>query len=646
MNFSTEELQAQKNGTNSLLIKPEKLSKLWLSVIIAISALLFAHIFSLHFVTFDEELSKIGYLFQNSSWVKLQKTYIANNNLYNVLSFAFFHTEFGLFGFNPKNYHVLSWLLHTTNVGCLYYAIWLLTKRNTIAIFTALFFALHPTHSESVAWILGQGELLMTLASLASIIFYIKYLQEQKVSWFYVSFGLFVLAVLFKFTAVVLPIIFILIAKVHNENREKEVKATTIQNILLFIVAILGFGVWAMLQLKANEKTFFGVPDYNVFDRFILVLHTIGFYIYKTIIPISLSFFYPYPAKSGLFLAWYCYIFALLPCVFVFITFKLRNYTWVYFGLLFFLVNIFLVSNILPLGGRAFANDKQLYFSSIGIFLALGYGLDYLQQYVKSKFQLATYLTAAVAVLFAVLTFLQNRTWQNGITAWDNVVANNPDHYYGHWKRGDIHSTTEATYRQSMIDLNNAVRLMPEDANVWNARGYIHMRIGDYIHAEEDLKNAVSRNPRLAIAYFHLAHVHKGYSRFDEALKNYDLSIEHDPNYAAAFLNRGGLQYNKKDYQGALRDFNRAIELDPNYAEAYQNRGNVYYIMQDVKKALEDYNTSLKLYPQNPDALLNRGMLKIAIGRNLDACIDLEAAQYLGNQRAAEMVKQYCKKGK
>jgi tetratricopeptide (TPR) repeat protein len=467
-------------------------------------------------------------------------------------------------------------------------------------------------------------------------------LQTAKDKALYLSWFFCLLAMLFKFTALVLPVLFILTEKATAKQPQKGLTA----KLPVYLFALLATVAWAVLQLKANEKTYFGVPVYNIFDSFVLIFYTIGFYIGKLLLPLSLSSFYPYPPKTGMFLAWYCYLYALLPFGLAYLTFKVRNHRWAYWGLLFFLVNSLLVSNLLPLGGRTFANDRQLYFSSIGAFVAVAYGLEYWAAKNQNLFQKLRYGLVILAMVMLVLTFLQNQTWTNGITYWDNVVATNHTHYYGYHKRGDIHSTTEATYRQSMFDLNEAVKLMPDDAEVWNSRAYIHLRIGDYIHAEEDLKNALSRNPRLFISYFHLAHVHKGYSRFDEAIKNYDLCIEHNPNYAPAYLNRGGVLYGKKEYQAALRDFNKAIELDQYYAEAYQNRGNVYYIMQDVPKALENYNICLQITPQNNEALLNRGMLKLAVGRNLDACIDIEAAKNLGNERASQLWKEHCGKKK
>ncbi len=635
-----ETLLTSKQVSNLLPTKPDNFNKWWLIGLLGVAALLFVPVFSLYFITADEELSKMGYLFQDFSWAKLQKVYSANNNQYNVLSFAFSHLLFKWFALQPKGYHVVSWLLHLANTGLVFYFVWLLTRRNIVAVASALLFALHPTHVESVAWILGQGELLATAFSLCSLIAYVNYVQNHQTKWLYSSLLAFILAVSFKFTALILPFLFLLIDRATNRHTQKG----WTEKIPFLVISLATFGLWAMLQLKTNEKTFFGVPDYNFIDRIVLVFYTLSHYLQKIFLPIGLSAFYPYPAKTGLFLPWFCYVFALLPLVLLFGLAKLRQHTWVYWGGLFFLISLLLVSNLLPLGGRAFANDRQLYFASIGLFVAFGYGVDYWFANQSNYFKPILYALLAVVVVFAGLTYFQMQMWQNGITYWNNIVAQNPEHYHGHHKRGDIHATTEETYRQSMIDLNNATRIMPEDPDVWNSRAYIHLRIGDYIHAEEDLKKALSLNPRFAMAYFHLAHVHKGYSRFDEALKNYDLSIEHNPNFAPAYVNRGGILYGKKNYRAALGDYSKAIALDANNVEAYQNRGNTYYVLGDANNALKDYDKALALYPSNADVLFNRGMLKIAMGKGIDACIDFEIAKNLGNQQAGEMLKKSCQK--
>jgi hypothetical protein len=134
---------AQKQPQQGL--QAEALNKIGPVAVILVAALLFANTFTLFFVTLDEEVSKLGYLFQSFSWDKFQKVYSLNNNLYNVFSFAFLDTCFKLFGYTPKGYHFISWLLHTANTGLVFYFVWLLTQRNTLAFVTALLFAIHPT---------------------------------------------------------------------------------------------------------------------------------------------------------------------------------------------------------------------------------------------------------------------------------------------------------------------------------------------------------------------------------------------------------------------------------------------------------------------------------------------------------------------
>ena len=74
----------------------------------------------------------------------------------------------------------------------------------------------------------------------------------------------------------------------------------------------------------------------------------------------------------------------------------------------------------------------------------------------------------------------------------------------------------------------------------------------------------------------------------------------------------------------------------------YMNRGNCYTMLKDYKAAVNDYTTAITLDPGNSDAYYNRGAAYQLSG-NKSSCADWLKAQSLGNKKAAEMLKEYCK---
>ena len=133
--------------------------------------------------------------------------------------------------------------------------------------------------------------------------------------------------------------------------------------------------------------------------------------------------------------------------------------------------------------------------------------------------------------------------------------------------RGNVSVENARIYDQAIADLNQAIRLDPNNAVAYYNRGYAYKLKGDYDRAIADLNQAI----RL------------------------------DPNSVEAYISRGYTYYNKKDYDRAIADFNQAIRLDPNYAIAYNNRGNAYYNKKDYDRAIADYEAAMRINP-NYDA--------------------------------------------
>lgn len=121
--------------------------------------------------------------------------------------------DYLLWDLNPFGFHLTNVLLH---VLCT-----LLTWRVAIRIFgqpicayaAAIAFALHPIHSEAVAWISGRFDLLVCLFVLASILTYLRFTGHGRGRWLFAALSLlcFALALGSKENALALPAVIFLL---------------------------------------------------------------------------------------------------------------------------------------------------------------------------------------------------------------------------------------------------------------------------------------------------------------------------------------------------------------------------------------------------------------------------------------------------
>ena len=112
-------------------------------------------------------------------------------------------------------------------------------------------------------------------------------------------------------------------------------------------------------------------------------------------------------------------------------------------------------------------------------------------------------------------------------------------------------------------------------------------------------------------------------------------------------FSQGLEKYEAGNYQGAITDYYKAIEIDSQSAFAYYNRGIAKYNLEDYQGAISDYTKAIEINPHysNPqyaDAYHNRGNARKLTNDLEGACDDWKKAVDLGNQDAAEWVKNQC----
>ena len=84
-----------------------------------------------------------------------------------------------LYGLKPWGHHLTSVLLHAFNGALVFVLLRLLTGAVWRSLLVAAFFAVHPLHVESVAWVAERKDVLSGCFGLLTLIFYTRYAQEK-----------------------------------------------------------------------------------------------------------------------------------------------------------------------------------------------------------------------------------------------------------------------------------------------------------------------------------------------------------------------------------------------------------------------------------------------------------------------------------
>ena len=366
-------------------------------------------------------------------------------------------------------------------------------------------------------------------------------------------------------------------------------------------------------------------------------------YILKLVFPFKLSAFYPYPKSAGT-ISLFAYGLYIIPVLGILYSFwnSLKRNKIISFGILFFVINIILVLQLLPLRDFIMA-DRYVYIPSIGAFLIFAfYFMKTLEKKPKLKNAMITILILYSVVLLSI-TFVRNDVWKDSITLFTDVVEKYPESSVG-WNNRGLANSDLGKNKKAVSDYTEAIRLNRTSVFAYNNRGISYTNLKLFDKAISDFNFSLQMSPEFLQGYYNRADAYSKFNKIAEAILDYTKVIELRPTFADAYTQRGLLLAKSGKFEEALIDMNQAIELNSHSAEFFMNRGVVKLNLKDYDNSINDFSKAISLKPNFKMAYFNRGLAKINSGKNTDGCQDLQKAYQLGYSAAASFIQTYCGK--
>ncbi len=678
---------------------------LWLVIIAGITAISYFSSLDNEITSWDDEfyLNTNPYLkdlsFETVKTLFDTDTYYMGN--YHPLAMISLSVDYAIGGenadgnINPFIFHFTNLLLHILITLSVFWFVFALLKRFNIAVIAALLFGVHTLHVESVAWISERKDVLYSLFFVLSLIAYLKYVDLQKTKYYLLSMFLFLLSLFSKGQAVSLAVTLILID--YLRGRKLVSRKLILEKIPFFIFAVI-FGLIAIGAQKQSEALV-DEQGYDFLQRTAIASYAFVVYIRQLILPVNLSAIYPYPdiIHQTVPAMYYFMIIPALAVAFLFLWLLKKQKKTAAFALGFFIVNIFLLLQFIPVGSAVHA-DRYAYIPSIGYVILLAFlSVKIIEKKPKNKTVIFG-LTGVYILLLSVLTFMRCDIWQNSKTLWEDTVEKSPTSVVAQNNLGSRYDRQAAKamknfdfgkaekYRLKAISFfTKAIKGKPDYKNAFYNRGVSEYELGklmkdtNYIRASvSDFDKALEQDAQFADAYHNRANAKAELGDLSGALKDFDLAISFNPDDAKYYTNRGVTKGKLGNIDGAVADFNKAlslnsdekpaiysnlgkakmlqgkteealknydysIELNPKQYTAYLNRALAKQKIGDFKGALEDFTKCLEINPKTADAYYNRALLFLDMNKRENACKDLKQASDLGIVYAKILMQQYCK---
>ena len=296
-----------------------------------------------------------------------------------------FAIEHEIFGTNAKVSHIINTLLYALS-GILIFRIIFLGVGNyskrawylQIPWLTALFFVLHPIHTEVAANVKGRDEILCLIGLLGSMYFAFRYAHYKKpISLLWLGLVFFAALMCKENTLTFVAIIPLSIYWFSN---------TKLQYMLNVVWVLLGMSIaYLFLRYQAvgyllsgpNEITdlmnnpFYGMA---IGERMATTFYTLGKYLLLLLFPHPLTHdYYPFHIPIFNWSQWQPWLGLLSQVGLLLLAFygwKKRR-IWSY-GIFFYLISLSIVSNI-PFTVGTFMNERFIYISSLGYCLILAW---------------------------------------------------------------------------------------------------------------------------------------------------------------------------------------------------------------------------------------------------------------------------------
>jgi Flp pilus assembly protein TadD len=650
VNFASENLQVERSRLVGLLL-------------VLVTLLAYAPVCFHDYIFFDDP----AYVADNPmvqaglTWAGLKWAFVGwHASNWHPLTWLSHMLDCQLAGSNPGLQHFLNAVLHAGN-AVLLLQLWVrLTGRLWPSALVAALFAWHPMHVESVAWISERKDVLCTFFSLLTLLAYVRAAGPPKAGdgirdprtqpssffhprpstglrlWF--PLFLFALALLSKPMAVTLPFVLLLLdywplgrwgrkegggRRPEGGDQRSRVGATgaarmphpaslaanhpspfaalprlVAEKIPFFLLALASCVVTILAQGAEARATLHERPPGLRLENAVLACAD---YAGKTVWPARLAIIYPLPAQydaaqvalAGVFLG-----------VVSFLVWRWRRQSpWFLTGWLWFLGTLVPVIGLVQVGNQ-FMADRYSYFPSVGLFVAIVFGVaDWVgrnqARLIPARAIAGVALCGCLAATERQLSF-----WQDTQTLFSHALEVAPNNPQAEMMLG-VASERAGALEEAVRHYQRALQLDP--SLVIRMLGGSQRRLA----------------AQTALLQAQLAEQQNNAA---QAVALYQAALREDSTLLEAHNNLGNLLDAAGAESEALAQYHAAEELAPADPLPRENLGTTLLKLGRFEDALRQYQEAARLQPRDPRAFYLIGKALLRHGQSTEAMLQFRHA--------------------
>ena len=507
-------------------------------------------------------------------------------------------------GLNPRGYHLTNILLHVAATLFFVLLLQLLFRSFWVTLLAGLVFALHPVHSESVAFVSARTDLLMTVFALGALLSALYYVggratqpparapQVAYRSWLWLPLACisFFLSTLAKETPLLMPFMFLVLALAEPATRPRSWRVMV--GLLVALAAYLAIR-FAVLRNAAPV-----VNLMNPLQYLQMTINIIGRYFAMLVYPFAQRVFLPQDPAVAL-PSFYTLLGALAvaaPVVMIARGQSLvvpqtagdspsfpkrkRGQSLTRFPLLvgyfLFLAAILPVANVFSLG-LAYAAERLAYLPSVGFVLMAAALAAWLSHRTRKLRNTVLGVTGLYLVLMPVSLLLRLPVWHDQVGLFRRMVREVPGSTTARKNYGLALLDDQQEPDSAAEQFRQALALHPDGADLHADLARALKELHDTSAAIAEYQQAIRLMPRDFETQNNLGQLWGRLGRLDSSVAHLELATGLHPERAEAHSNLGIAYALSGRKPEALAEFRQALRFDPANREVIGNLGTLYY---------------------------------------------------------------------
>ena len=462
-----------------------------------------------------------------------------------------------VFGVDSGKLHLMNVLYHAL-AALLVFAVF---RRMTGAVwrsaFVAFLFALHPLHTESVAWMAERKDVLSALLWFLTIWAYLAYVKRPGWGRYAAVLGVFVLALMAKSMVVTLPIALLLLD--YWPLRRMDIgRGRILLEKAPMLALSLGTGAVTYMAQQRSEYVM-PLALIPLSERVGNALVSVVAYIGDMLWPVRLAVFYPFrfhvplwqPLAAG----------AAVLGVSILAVRGARRRPYLAMGWFWYLVTLVPVIGLVQVGSQARA-DRYTYIPMAGLTVVLAWGAAEL---VEKRPRLRTAVAALAVVVClacATLTWRQVGYWQDTTTLFERTLSVTSGNYLGYNILG-LAYRNEGRLNEAIASYREAIKINPGFEDAHANLGQALLEEGRSGESLTEVAIVAGMKPDDEEAQYNLGTALAGDGRFEDAIVAFRAALRLKPDYAKAHANLGSALASLGQLDEAIAEFTKALRIDP-----------------------------------------------------------------------------------